>query len=101
MSTPKEIVDSAINEHIIVVFSKTWCPYSKRAKELLTERNSEVDPYIIELDKRDDGAALQSYLNDRTGQKTVPNVFIKQQHIGGSDTLADLDRADGIRPLLK
>jgi glutaredoxin 3 len=35
----------------------------------------------------DDGSAIQSALADITGQSTVPNVFIKQQHIGGNSDL--------------
>ena len=35
----------------------------------------------------DDGADIQSYLGDLTGQRTVPSVFIKQEHIGGNSDL--------------
>jgi len=103
MSTPAQIaqiVDKAIAENAVVVFSKTWCPYSKKAKNLLKDKYPEVTPEIFELDERDDGDAFQDYLEKKTGQRTVPNVFIKQQHIGGSDKLASLDAEDGIRRLL-
>ncbi|TIB77832.1 hypothetical protein E3Q23_01074 [Wallemia mellicola] len=39
----------------------------------------------IALDERPDGADIQAYLLDKTGQRSVPNVFVKQQHIGGND----------------
>lgn len=100
MSTPQEIVDKAIAENTVVVFSKTWCPYSKKAKALLKEKYSDAQTTIFELDEREDGGELQNYLQEKTGQRTVPNIFIKQQHIGGSDDLTALHSEDGIRALL-
>jgi glutaredoxin 3 len=46
-----------------------------------------VKPYIIELDQVDDGAEIQDALVDMTHQRTVPNVFIGQKHIGGNSEL--------------
>ncbi len=40
---------------------------------------------VIELDKLDNGSDIQSALLDITGQRTVPNVFIKGKHLGGND----------------
>ncbi|KAH9995961.1 thioredoxin-like protein [Russula vinacea] len=102
MSSPKEIVDRAVAEHTIVVFSKSWCPYSKKAKDLLKTHYPEVQPAIFELDENEDGGkAFQDYLEEKTGQRTVPNVFIRQQHIGGSSHLVALHEGGGITPLLK
>lgn len=45
----------------------------------------------------DDGAALQDALQELSGQRTVPNIFIKQQHIGGnSDLQAKKGQLDGL-----
>jgi len=44
-----------------------------------------IEAKVFELNKMDDGAAIQDALLGMTGQKTVPNVFVKQQHIGGND----------------
>ncbi|KAI0285394.1 hypothetical protein BGY98DRAFT_945695, partial [Russula aff. rugulosa BPL654] len=74
MSTPKEI--KAVADNIVVVFSKTWCPYSKKAKALLKDKYSDAQTAIFELDEREDGAELQNYLQEKTGQRTVPNIFI-------------------------
>ncbi|KAN0111644.1 Thioredoxin-like fold [Russula decolorans] len=84
MSTPQEIVDKAVAENTVVVFSKSWCPYSKKAKALLKEKYSDAQTAIFELDEREDGGELQNYLQEKTNQRTVPNIFIKQQHIGGA-----------------
>jgi len=88
MSTPKEIVEAAVAKGNVVIFSKSWCPYSKKAKELFKTQYPDTEVTVFELDERDDGDEIQSYLLEKTGQRTVPNVFIKQNHIGGSDVLA-------------
>lgn len=45
----------------------------------------------------DDGAAIQDALEEMTSQRSVPNVFIKQQHIGGnSDLQAKKGQLDGL-----
>ena len=68
----------------MVVFSKSYCPYCAKTKELFTELGVEFK--VHELDKMgDDGPALQMALLQMTGQKSVPNVFVKQTHMGGND----------------
>ena len=44
-----------------------------------------VDATVIELDLEADGAATQATLAELTGQRTVPNVFIRGAHLGGND----------------
>ncbi|KAG8957674.1 glutaredoxin [Tulasnella sp. 408] len=97
----KEIVEDAIANHKVAIFSKTYCPYCKRAKELIKSfdlPDGEVE--IVEIDIREDGSAIQEYLKEKTGQRTVPNIFIKQEHIGGSDDLANLNSAGQLKAKL-
>lgn len=49
----------------------------------------------------DDGAELQNALEDISGQRTVPNVYIKQKHIGGNSDLQSLKSAGKLKALLK
>lgn len=44
-----------------------------------------VTPKVYELDQEEDGPIMQEYLFDRTKQRTVPNVFVRKNHIGGCD----------------
>ncbi|KAJ7183243.1 glutaredoxin [Mycena filopes] len=81
----KEIVETAIDSHKITIFSKSWCPYCKKTKALFAAEFPEEEPYVIELDLRDDGDALQDYLANKTGQTSVPNVFVNKTQIGGND----------------
>ncbi|KAI9278925.1 thioredoxin-like protein [Phascolomyces articulosus] len=85
MATLEQFVDDAIKNNTIAVFSKSYCPYCARAKKLLKDLGLEF--FVIELDKEANGAAIQDYLQKKTGQRTVPNIFIKEEHIGGCDDL--------------
>lgn len=44
----------------------------------------------MELDKQTDGDLIQQYLLEKTGQKTVPNIFIEGKHIGGNSNVQEL-----------
>ncbi|KAJ6468345.1 glutaredoxin [Mycena sanguinolenta] len=81
----KEFVDNSINDNKITIFSKTWCPYCKKTKELFKAQFPEETPLIIELDLREDEAEVQDYLAEKTGQRSVPNVFVNQKQVGGND----------------
>jgi len=69
-----ELVSSLIKKHAVVVFSKTYCPYCKKAKAALTAIKAPFE--AVELDTRNDGADIQNALEKLTGRRTVPNVFI-------------------------
>lgn len=56
--------------------------------------------FVIELDEVEDGDAIQDYLAQKTGQRTVPNIFIKQQHIGGCDDLLRIKASGQLQKLL-
>eukprot|EP00591_Stephanopyxis_turris_P009192 CAMPEP_0195511354 /NCGR_PEP_ID=MMETSP0794_2-20130614/3705_1 /TAXON_ID=515487 /ORGANISM="Stephanopyxis turris, Strain CCMP 815" /LENGTH=99 /DNA_ID=CAMNT_0040638931 /DNA_START=109 /DNA_END=408 /DNA_ORIENTATION=+ len=78
-----EFVKSEIDSNEVIIFSKSYCPYCKKTKKLFNEMN--VDAKAIELDKIADGAAIQNALASISGQRTVPNVYIKGTHLGGND----------------
>jgi glutaredoxin 3 len=48
-----------------------------------------------------DGSALQDALEDISGQRTVPNIFINKKHIGGNSDLQKLDKAGELEQLLR
>ncbi|KAK8846783.1 glutaredoxin [Kwoniella newhampshirensis] len=84
----KSLVDKTIADNKVVVFSKSYCPYCKKAKSYLAEDTSDIA--ILELDERDDGSAIQAYLKELNGQGTVPHVYINKEFIGGSSDLLKL-----------
>ncbi|KAF7312043.1 Glutaredoxin [Mycena indigotica] len=85
MSSVQDLVENAIASNKIAIFSKSWCPYCARAKKLFQENFPEETPLVLELDLRDDGDAIQDYLEHKTGQSTVPNVFVNKKQVGGND----------------
>jgi glutaredoxin 3 len=95
MAATKTKVQSIIDENPVAVFSKSYCPYCRATKQLLSEQGAKF--YAIELDQVDDGSAIQDTLAEVTGQRTVPNVFIGGKHIGGN---SDLQAKKGELPSL-
>jgi len=96
----KAKVDAVINDNKYVVFSKSYCPYCARAKKLLKEEVGEDKLTVLELDLLEDGHALQDALLAKTGQRTVPNIFINQEHVGGSDDLTAAQKTGKLAKLL-
>ncbi|KAF9169345.1 hypothetical protein BGX21_010147 [Mortierella sp. AD011] len=85
-------VENIIASHGVVVFSKTRCPYCTKAKNHLKKFGANA--YIIELDIVENGAAIQAYLRERDGQRTVPNIFIGTSHVGGCSDLLQIEDSD-------
>lgn len=79
----------------IDLYSKDYCPYCHRAKELLSIKGVQYN----EIDVTHDNA-LEVEMRQRSGQRTVPQVFIGQQHIGGCSDLFTLDERGELDPLL-
>jgi len=76
----------------MIIFSKSYCPYSAKAKSILLEKYSITPlPYVVELDKHPIGRKLQDLLAKNTGRSTVPNILINGRSIGGGDEVAALD----------
>jgi glutaredoxin 3 len=85
MSAAKTKAQQIIDENAVAVFSKSWCPHCKAAKALLDVSGAKY--FSIELDQVDDGADIQAALHQISGQTSVPNIYIKKQHIGGNSDL--------------
>ncbi|KAF8167225.1 thioredoxin-like protein [Crassisporium funariophilum] len=97
----KQFVEATIADNKVAIFSKSYCPYCKRVKELFKTQFPDVKPTVYELDERDDGSDIQEYLYQKTGQRTVPSVFVAQQHIGGSDDTASMLKSGKLAGLVK
>jgi len=80
----------------VLMYVKDTCPYCHRAEALLRERGV-AD---IEKIRIDANPGAREAMIARTGQRTVPQIYIGETHIGGCDQLLALDRAGGLVPLL-
>lgn len=72
----------------VVMYSTGVCPYCQRAEALLKARGV-VD---IEKIRVDTDPARRDEMVNRTGRRTVPQIFIDETHVGGFDDLSALDR---------
>ncbi|KAJ7979372.1 Glutaredoxin family protein [Quillaja saponaria] len=97
-SSEAAFVKKTISSHKIVIFSKSYCPYCKRAKGVFKELNQV--PHVVEIDERDDGWKIQDTLSELVGRRTVPQVFIDGKHIGGSDDTIEAYQSGELSKLL-
>ncbi|SNX87498.1 related to Glutaredoxin [Melanopsichium pennsylvanicum] len=83
----------------LTVFSKSYCPYSKKAKTLLNSINATYTLY--EVDTRPDAHQLQPLLAALTNHKTFPTILVQDRVLGGNDDLHDLDHIHALKPILE
>lgn len=67
---------------------------------MFKELELKKDPYVVELDQREDGGEIQDALSDMVGRRTVPQVFIRGKHLGGSDDTVDAYESGELAKLL-
>ncbi|CCE82411.1 Piso0_002136 [Millerozyma farinosa CBS 7064] len=95
----KTEVKSLVDTNNIMVFSKSYCPYCKSTKSLLDGYSKNYK--VVELDEVDNGSVMQRALQELTGQRTVPNVFINKKHIGGNSDLQNLQAKGALASLIE
>ncbi|KAM5466514.1 hypothetical protein MauCBS54593_005771 [Microsporum audouinii] len=87
----KEELNSILKRSPIIIFSKSYCPFSKKAKFYLLEKYDITPaPFVVELDEHPLGKELQGLLATNTGRKTVPNILVNGKTIGGGDEIETL-----------
>lgn len=80
----------------IVMYCTAVCPYCVRAEQLLARKGAtEIEKIRVDLHPE-----LREEMTEKTGRRTVPQIYIGEHHVGGYDDMAALDRAGGLDPLL-
>ena len=80
----------------VTIYTTMFCPYCSRAKNLLGGKGAAFEEVAVDKD-----AAKRVEMIERSGGgRTVPQIFINDRHIGGSDELADLERTGELDSLL-
>lgn len=80
----------------VTMYCTAVCPYCTMAEKLLLAKGvKEIDKIRVDLDpsRRDE-------MIEKTGRRTVPQIYVGSTHVGGYDDLSALDRAGGLDPLL-
>jgi glutaredoxin 3 len=81
----------------VIMYTSQACPYCGMAERLLQGKGVEQ----IEKIQVDQDPALREALIQKTGRRTVPQIYIGEYHVGGYDDLAALDRAGQLDSLLR
>ena len=80
----------------VEIYTKAFCPYCARAMKLLASKGVTPEEYDITMG----GPKRAEMIQRASGRSTVPQIFIDDRHVGGSDDLAALDSAGKLDPLL-
>lgn len=80
----------------IVMYTKSYCPYCVKAKQLFKIKNVEVK----EIDITNNEKLIEEMLSKSQGRKTVPQIFIGEFHVGGCDDLYALNEKGELDKLL-
>ena len=80
----------------VTMYATGVCPYCVRAEQLLKAKGvTEIDKIRIDLDPEQRDLMMQ-----KTGRRTVPQIYVGDTHVGGCDDLYALDAKGGLVPLL-
>jgi len=96
--TQADDIRSKNAENPVIVYSKTYCPYCSEVKALFTKLN--VAAKVVEIDTLADADAVSAALADVTGRRTVPQVFIGGEHVGGCDDTVAANKSGKLKELL-
>lgn len=79
----------------VLMYTTGVCPYCQMAERLLRSKGVDVEKVRVDLEP-----ARRAEMMEKTGRRTVPQIYVGETHVGGYDELAALDRAGGLDPLL-
>merc|ERR1711963_334433 len=95
----KALVDSKIADNKVMVFSKSYCPYCVMAKKELNKHPDLVagKMEVLEMENMSECQAMQDYLKEITGGRTVPRVFINGKFVGGGSEVKSLEASGELK----
>ncbi len=81
----------------VLMYTSATCPYCQRAERLLAAKGiAEIDRVRVDLDPQ-----LRAQMTQKTGRRTVPQIYVGEHHVGGYEELAALDQAGKLESLLR
>ncbi len=84
-----------MSEPAVVMYTTSWCPYCERARKVLAAKNVAIEEIDVES-----APARRAEMHNRSGRRSVPQIFIGDHHVGGSDELLALEAAGKLDGLL-
>ncbi|MDE2220173.1 MAG: glutaredoxin 3 [Gammaproteobacteria bacterium] len=79
----------------IEMYTTSWCGYCERARQLLDRKGAVYTEISVEGDP-----ARRAEMSERSGRRTVPQIFIGARHVGGADELTELEQRGELDALL-
>ena len=79
----------------ITIYTTPICPYCARAKALLKKKGAEFEEIDVYMN-----SDLRAEMEEKSGRRTVPQIFVGETHVGGCDDLYALEANGGLDPLL-
>ncbi len=80
----------------VTIYTTAYCPYCARAKRLLEKKGVAYEE--IDAEGKDE---LRTWLVEKTGQQTVPQIFVGERSLGGFSDIDALDRKGLLDPILR
>ena len=80
----------------VLMYCTAACPFCHSAERLLAEKGAQVEKIRVDLEP-----ARRAEMMQRSGRRTVPQIWIGERHVGGCDDLYALEREGKLDPLLK
>ena len=80
----------------VLMYCTSACPFCQAAERLLAEKGVKFDKVRVDLEP-----ARRAEMMQKSGRRTVPQIWIGERHIGGCDDLYDLERQGALDSLLK
>jgi glutaredoxin 3 len=80
----------------VTVYLTDWCPYCRRAKDLLSRKNLAITEINV-----DDEPKFREEMIARSNRRTVPQIFIGEKHVGGCDDLFALEESGELDRLIQ
>jgi glutaredoxin 3 len=84
-----------MNQPIVTLYTTSWCPYCDRARRLLGSKQVAFEEIDVEA-----APEKRAEMHKRSGRRSVPQIFIGDTHVGGSDDLHALEAAGKLDALL-
>ena len=79
-----------------LMYTTAVCPYCQMAERLLRSKGVDIEKVRVDLEPQ-----RRLEMMEKTGRRTVPQIYVGETHVGGYDELAALDRAGKLDPLLQ
>ena len=80
----------------VLMYLTASCPYCQSADRLLQQKGAAVEKIRVDLEP-----ARRAEMMQKSGRRTVPQIWIGGRHVGGCDDLYELERAGKLDPLLR